>query len=238
MTLSAKLRRAPTRLITGAFLLNTGLEKLTSSDDDTAKGLHGTASGAYPVFEKIEPKVFLRMLGAGEVALGAALLWPAVPAAVAGLGLTAFSGGLMGLYWRTPGMHHDGSPRPTQRGTVVAKDSWMFGIGTSLVIDALTSRAHDKRVETTHRLHDKRMETAHHLHNKRVETTHHLKEAGTAAAAKAGAGAHAAKTVAAVRAEAVAAKAEAAARVAKAVAAERAAEASIAAKRTLQRVGR
>lgn len=149
MTMSAKLRRTPTRLVTGAFILNSGLGKL-HVDDDTAKVLHSMASGAFPVFEKLDPKMFGRVLAAGEIALGAALLAPVVPAAVAGAGLAAFSGGLLAMYWRTPALHGPNDPRPTPDGIAIAKDSWMFGIGTGLVIDAVTSSAHDKRVELTH----------------------------------------------------------------------------------------
>jgi uncharacterized membrane protein YphA (DoxX/SURF4 family) len=146
MSIAAKLRRAPTRLATGAYILNSGIGKLTG-DDDTAKAIHGMTTGAYPAFEKLEPKLFLRTLAVGEVALGSALLLPVVPAAVAGAGLVAFSGALLGLYWRLPGMHHDGSPRPTQQGTAISKDVWMFGIGAGLIADAATSRLHDKLLD-------------------------------------------------------------------------------------------
>jgi len=63
---------------------------------------------------------------------------PVIPSAVAGAGLTAFSGGLLGLYARTPGMRKDGTPFPTQQGIALAKDAWMLGIGLGLVIDDLT----------------------------------------------------------------------------------------------------
>ena len=59
MSLAAKLRRAPLRIVTGAFLLNAGVGKF-SADDDTAKNLHGMASGAYPIFEKVPPKAFAK----------------------------------------------------------------------------------------------------------------------------------------------------------------------------------
>src|SRR5208282_2794080 len=72
-------------------------------------------------------------------ALGSALLLPIVPSAVAGAGLTAFSGGLLGLYARTPGMRKENSPFPTQQGIALAKDVWMMGIGLGLVIDDLTA---------------------------------------------------------------------------------------------------
>lgn len=135
MSLAAKLRRAPLRIATGAFILNTGLTKM-GGDDDAAKALHGTATGAYPFLDKVPPKPFLKALAVGETALGASLLLPIVPAGLAGLGLIGFSGGLLGMWWRTPGMHAEGSPRPTQQGTAVAKDVWMLGTGVSLVLDA------------------------------------------------------------------------------------------------------
>jgi uncharacterized membrane protein YphA (DoxX/SURF4 family) len=135
--MAGKLRRAPTRIVTGAFILNSGLQKL-NGDDETAKGVHGMASGAYPAIGSVPPKTFLRTLGAGETALGAALLLPIVPARVAGAGLLGFSGALLGMWWRTPGMH-DGL-RPTQQGTAIAKDSWMLGIGAGLLLDDIVSR--------------------------------------------------------------------------------------------------
>jgi hypothetical protein len=42
-------------------------------------------------------------------------------------------------------MHEPGSPRPTQQGTPIAKDVWMFGIGLGLVVDAVTSRVRRAR---------------------------------------------------------------------------------------------
>jgi len=136
MSLAAKMRHAPLRLVTGAYILQSGITKF-SADESTHSQLHGAASGAYPKFGKMPPSQFGRMLAVGETALGAALLLPIVPTAVAGAGLMAFSGGLLGLYWKTPGMHGENDPRPTERGTVLAKDSWLFGIGTSLVLDSV-----------------------------------------------------------------------------------------------------
>jgi hypothetical protein len=137
MPLSIKARHLPQRIATGAFILNSGLGKW-SADDETAAQLHGFASGTYPFLAKLKPRDFVRLLAASEIALGAALLVPIVPAAVAGAGLTAFSGGLLGLYARTPGMRKDGTPFPTQQGIPIAKDIWMLGIGLGLVIDDLT----------------------------------------------------------------------------------------------------
>ena len=134
---SIRPRQLPSRIAAGAFILNSGIGKL-SADEETAAGVHGFAVGAYPFLSKVKPKDFVRILAISEVALGAALLIPVVPAALAGAGLTAFSGGLLGLYARTPGMHKGLIPFPTEQGITLAKDVFMAGIGLGLVIDGLT----------------------------------------------------------------------------------------------------
>jgi hypothetical protein len=112
----------------------------TSADEETAARLHGTAAGSYPFVKKLKPTDFVRLLAVAEITLGSALLLPVIPPAVAGAGLAAFSGGLPGLYARTPGMRKKRSPFPSQQGTPLAKDVWMAGIGLGLVIDDLTDR--------------------------------------------------------------------------------------------------
>ena len=128
MSLTAKLRRAPLRLATGAYILNTGIGKL-SADEETAKQLHGMASGTYRFLGKMDPKTFAKVLAVGEITVGGALLLPIVPPVIAGGALLGFSGALLNVYWNTPGMHEDGDPRPTNQGVAMAKDVWMFGIG-------------------------------------------------------------------------------------------------------------
>ena len=137
MGLPVKLRHVPQRMATGAFILNSGIGKL-NADEETAAQLHGFAVGTYPFLAKLKPQDFVKLLGGTEIALGAALLLPVVPSALAGAGLAVFSGGLLGLYARTPGMRKEGSPLPTQQGIPFAKDVWMLGIGLGLVIDDLT----------------------------------------------------------------------------------------------------
>lgn len=154
MGISAKTRRAPLRITTGAFILNSGLGKF-GADDETAKYLHESAKRLSPQFERVSPQVFAKTLAVGEVALGTALLVPVVPPLAAGVGLTAFAGSLLTMWWRTPGMHHEGSIRPTHAGIPVAKDVWMLGAGSSLVLDALSTPAHDKRVELTAMVQEK-----------------------------------------------------------------------------------
>ncbi|KQT93685.1 hypothetical protein ASG49_01450 [Marmoricola sp. Leaf446] len=134
------LRNLPTRLAVGAFVLHSGIEKW-SGDEGTAQALHGMASGTYPVLKDLKPTTFLSALSAGEMAVGAALLAPVVSPTVAGAALTGFSGGLMGLYWNTPGLRKPGTPWPTQDGLGVSKDVWMLGIGVGLLLDGLARGA-------------------------------------------------------------------------------------------------
>jgi hypothetical protein len=137
--LPVKLADLAPRLATGAFILNSGLSKRNVPPEHAA-GLHGMASGAYPFLGKLEPQQFAKVLSAAEITLGAALLAPVVPTALAGGALAAFAGGLVGLYLRTPGMRKEGSLAPTQDGTALAKDVWMLGIGVGFVLDALSNR--------------------------------------------------------------------------------------------------
>ena len=137
MALPVKLRHLPQRMATGAFILNSGISKL-SADEETARQLHGFASGTYPFLAKLKPEDFVKLLAGTEITLGAALLLPIVPTALAGAGLAVFSGGLLGLYARTPGMRREGTPFPTEQGVALAKDVWMTGIGLGLVLDELT----------------------------------------------------------------------------------------------------
>lgn len=155
MSFSAKARRAPIRVATGAYILNSGVGKL-SADEDAAKQLHTTATNSYGFVEKIDPKTFAKVLAAGEIAVGGVLLLPLVPAAVAGATLVGFSGLLLNTYWNTPGVHRDGDPRPTPAGSGMAKDVWMLGMGAGLMLDASLEPAHDKKVEVATALHTKR----------------------------------------------------------------------------------
>ncbi len=138
-----KIRHLPTRLAAGAFILNSGVAKL-SADEETAKQLHGMAQNAYPQLAQIDARTFAKLLAAGEIALGSALLLPVVPSRLAGLGLAAFSGGLVGLYLRSPGLRQDGSVRPSPEGTAVAKDIWMLGIALSLILDSRVTKHRDR----------------------------------------------------------------------------------------------
>jgi hypothetical protein len=140
MVLRIKARQVPLRLGAGAFILNSGLTKL-GKDESAAAQTHGFAVGAYPELKQLDPAVFMKALAAGELALGAALVLPVIPGWLAGAGLTAFAGGLLGLYLRTPGLRKEGSLRPTDQGVPIAKDIWLLAIGLSIVIDDLTDKS-------------------------------------------------------------------------------------------------
>jgi hypothetical protein len=139
MDLSAAVRRVPLRLISGGFILDSGVGHLTA-DEGTAGQLHAMAAGTYPFLSEVDPRVFARALAAAELAVGGLLLAPIVPAGLAGLALTGFACGLVGLYARTPGLRREGSPFPTQQGLGSAKDTWLAAIGVSLLADAVLGR--------------------------------------------------------------------------------------------------
>ena len=148
--MGTKLRQLPVRAAAGAYILSSGLDKM-QVDDDRAKQLQSMATEAYPAAGEFDPHTFTRVLGTGEVALGSALLVPIVPSAVAGLGLGAFSAGLVGLYLRTPGAHRQGSLRPTRDGLALAKDVWLLGMAAGLLFDRGSwSRSRRKRKKAKH----------------------------------------------------------------------------------------
>ncbi|MFE5919260.1 hypothetical protein [Streptomyces sp. NPDC056468] len=132
-------RQLPLRLTVGAFFLNSGLSK-RNADQATAERLQQFAAATYPFLGRLDAQKFARQLSDEEIAVAAALLLPVVPAAVAGTALTAFSCGTLGLYLRTPGMRQEGSLRPTEPGTVLAKDVWLLGIGIALIAEGVTCR--------------------------------------------------------------------------------------------------
>jgi hypothetical protein len=135
--MATKLWHVPVRLATGAIILDQVLSKL-GADEDTAKWLHGQAVVAFPQFQDMDPKDFVQLLSACEIALGTALLGIGlVPSSLAGLGLGVFGGSLTRLYLRAPGTRREGSLAPSQQGIGLVKDSWMLAIGTALVLDAV-----------------------------------------------------------------------------------------------------
>jgi hypothetical protein len=137
--LPIKARDLPGRIAAGGYILHAGLDKW-HGDAARAEAMHRMAASAFPVLKNIPPDRFLRILAAGEIAVGSALLLPAIPGALAGAGLTGFSGALLTLYARTPALRKPGSIWPSQAGTAVSKDVWMLGIGLGLIGGGLADR--------------------------------------------------------------------------------------------------
>jgi uncharacterized membrane protein YphA (DoxX/SURF4 family) len=137
MRLPLAARDVPGRIATGGYILHAGLGKWNGSPE-TAAAIHGSAAAAFPFLSEIPPEQFLRMLAAGEIATGAALLLPFVPSRLAGAALTGFSGALLAMYWRTPAMRKPGSIWPTRAGIAMSKDVWMLGIGLGLLASGRT----------------------------------------------------------------------------------------------------
>lgn len=148
--MATKLWHVPVRLATGAIIVDQGLQKL-GADEDTAKWLHGQAVHAFPRLADMDPKDFVQLLSASEIALGAALLGIGfVPSGLAGLGLSAFAGSLTRLYLTAPGTRREGTiAAPSQQGVGLAKDSWMLAIGVALVLDSVLGSGRGRRKKTS-----------------------------------------------------------------------------------------
>ena len=139
------------RVSAGAFILNSGLGK-RDVPPEAAAGMHGFAVGTYPFLSKVPPEQFVKGLSTAEIVIGGALLTPFVPTALAGALLTGFSGGLLGLYLKTPGMRKEGSVFPTEQGLSLAKDSWLVGIGIGLLTRGFIERKPRVTVKKARRL--------------------------------------------------------------------------------------
>lgn len=131
----------PLRVATGAYILNSGISKL-SADEGTAQFLHAAAAGTYPaLFRSMKPTTFAQLLAYSEMAVGVALLAPMVPSTVAGAALTGFGASLLGMYFKTPAMTQDDGIRPSQEGTALAKDIWLVGAGLTLLSQGIAGAA-------------------------------------------------------------------------------------------------
>jgi hypothetical protein len=129
-----RMSHIPLRLTTGAFILNAGYGK-RNLDKDSAAGLQSMAARVIPPVSRMKPETFGKVLSYAEMTLGAALLAPFLPSRLVGVGLGIFSGSLLTMYRRIPGMTQADGIRPSQQGTALAKDVWMFGIAIALVLD-------------------------------------------------------------------------------------------------------
>lgn len=176
------LAQLPIRLTTGAFVLNSGISKLSLSEEE-AEGLQQMASNGVPMLADMSPAAFRRFIAFTEIGVGAAQLIPKVPGWLSGSALTAFSAGMLNMYLNTPGMTQEDGVRPTQDGTAVAKDVWMLGAGASMIVDSLlntTSRrkkSAKRRVEKIHEAKDQKVEAIHHARDEQHKALETAREA-------------------------------------------------------------
>ncbi|KAA9395340.1 hypothetical protein FCK90_02755 [Kocuria coralli] len=127
-----RLSNAILRGISGAYILQSGLGK-KDLPVEAYEGLQAMAATGVPQLKEWDAKTFGQALWISETALGAALLTPFVSKRLAGLALTAFSAGMLTMYFNNDSMTQDDGIRPTHEGTPLSKDVWLAAIGLSLV---------------------------------------------------------------------------------------------------------
>lgn len=130
----SKLSKLFLRAIPGAFIANSGAGKIGMPADASA-GIQQYAATGVPFVKAIPAEKFGTVLGASEVGLGALLLAPFVSSRVAGAGLTAFSAGLLSLYFANPENTQKDGIRPSEEGLSLSKDFFMLAIGLGLLFD-------------------------------------------------------------------------------------------------------
>ena len=128
-----KISTALLRAVPGAFILNSGINKL-GLDEESAAGLQQMAANGVPMVENLTADQFGKFLTYGEIAVGSALLLPFVPTRIAGAALTTFAAGLVSNYFSIDSMTKDDGIRPSEDGIPVAKDTWLAAIGLALMI--------------------------------------------------------------------------------------------------------
>lgn len=127
------LSNAVLRAVPGAFILNSGIGHLRLTPE-AAASMQEMAAKGIPQLAELTPEQFGKVLGYGEIAVGAALLAPFVPPRLAGLALTGFSAGLLSMYFGIPDMTEADGIRPSKAGIPLAKDSWILAIGLALLL--------------------------------------------------------------------------------------------------------
>ncbi len=128
------ISNAALRFVSGAFILNSGVGKLSLTPEHAA-GLQSSAQRVIPQFEDLKAEQFGKYLSYSEIALGCIILAPFIPTRMAGMGLAVFSSGLLATYIKSPGMTEPDSIRPTPAGTAMAKDFWLAGIAVALIFN-------------------------------------------------------------------------------------------------------
>lgn len=130
-----RLSNAILRGVSGAYLLQSGLGK-KDVPVEVYEHLQGMAATGIPQFKEWDAKTFGQFLWISEVAIGGLLLTPFVSKRLAGIALTAFSAGMLTMYFNNDEMTQEDGIRPSQDGTPLSKDVWLAAIGLALVLQS------------------------------------------------------------------------------------------------------
>ena len=125
-----KLHDLPTGLVTGGYILHSGLDKWRADDAARDSGPRNGGRDVSGVEIRAPGPDFTRLLAASEIAMGAALLAPVVPAAISGGHPHRVLGRAPGSLHPRPGLRKPGSVWPTHRASASARTSWNLGIST------------------------------------------------------------------------------------------------------------
>lgn len=120
------------RGITGAYMLQAGYGK-RNMPREAAEGLQQFAATGVPQVKNLQADTFGKVVSASEMGLGAALLSPFISNRLAGLGLAAFSTGVLSIYFRNDDMTQRDGIRPSEPGTGLSKDIFLAAIAGALI---------------------------------------------------------------------------------------------------------
>lgn len=130
-----RLSNAILRGVSGAYLIQSGLGK-KDLPQEAYEGLQGMAASGIPQFGEWDAKTFGNFLWISEVGIGALLVTPFVNKRLAGAALTAFTAGMLSMYFKNESMTQSDGIRPTQEGTPLSKDVWLGAIGAALMVQS------------------------------------------------------------------------------------------------------
>ena len=139
MRLPVKAGHLPQRIAAGAFILNSGIGKL-SADEETAAQLHGFAAGAYPFLAKLKPGTSSGSWRRARSRSARRCCCPSSRPPSRARGWRRSPAACSACTPGRPACARKAAPSRPSRESPLAKDAWMMGIGLGLVIDDLTDR--------------------------------------------------------------------------------------------------
>lgn len=128
-----RLSNAILRGVSGAYLLQSGLGK-KDAPVEVYQHLQGMAATGIPQFKEWDAKTFGQFLWISEAAIGGLLLTPFVSKRLAGIALTAFSAGMLSMYFNNDEMTQEDGIRPSEAGISLSKDVFLSAIGAALMM--------------------------------------------------------------------------------------------------------